>query len=162
MSDFHYVRCTVTGNALAVSKNKGTPSVKISLASVPKPDEPSRQLWCDLWLTDATQERTIETLEKVLGWHGNSFAELNEPCFDGVEVIAVCAWEQDDNGIDREKVVFLNSTAGGGVKKAEAGDVRAIASKLDGFLKLSRAGKPKAPQAPKAAPKYDDDLPFGG
>jgi hypothetical protein len=162
MSDFHYVRCTVTGNALAVSKNKGTPSVKISLASVPHEGEMSRNLWCDLWLTDATQERTIETLEKVLGWQGQSFAELNEPCFNGVEVVAVCAWETDDNGIDREKVAFLNSTAGGGVKKAEAGDVRAITSKMDGFLKIARAGKPRALQAPKAKPQYDDDLPFGG
>ena len=161
MSDFHYVRCTVTGNALAVSKNKGTPSVKISLASVPHEGEISRNLWCDLWLTDATQERTIETLEKVLGWQGQSFAELNEPCFSGVEVIAVCAWEEDDNGINREKVAFLNSAAGGGVKKADPQDVRSITSKMDGFLKLSRAGKPKAPQAPKAAAKYDDDLPFG-
>ena len=160
MSDFHYVRCTVTGNALAVSKNKGTPSVKISLASVPHDGEISRNLWCDLWLTEAAQERTIETLEKVLGWQGQSFAELNEPCFSGVEVIAVCAWEEDDNGINREKVAFLNSTAGGGVKKADPQDVRSITLKMDGFLKLSRAGKPKAPQAPKAAPPPDDSLPF--
>jgi hypothetical protein len=163
MSDkYHYVRCRVTGNALAVSKNKGTPSVKISLATVPHEGEVSYPLWCDLWLTDATQERTIETLEKVLGWQGQSFAELNEPCFDGVEVVAVCEWEEDDQGRPREKVAFLNSTAGGGVKKAEAGDVRAITSKMDGFLKLARAGKPKPPAVAKAAPKYDDDLPFGG
>lgn len=162
---YHYVRCRVTGNALAVSKNKGTPSVKISLATVPHEGEVSYPLWCDLWLTDATQERTIETLEKALGWQGQSFAELNEPCFDGVEVVAVCEWEEDDQGRPREKVAFLNSTAGGGVKKAEAGDVRAITSKMDGFLKLARAGKPQAPKAPKArtqpSPSGDEtDLPF--
>lgn len=115
MSKYHYVRCTVTGNALAKSSSKGTPSVKIALETVAKENEPSRPLWCDLWLTDATVERTIETLEKVLGWQGKSFAELNAPCFDGVEVVAVCEYEMDDKGIEREKVAFLNSTAGGGV-----------------------------------------------
>jgi hypothetical protein len=33
---------------------------------------------------------------------------------------------------------------------------------MDGFLKMARAGKPRALQAPKAKPQYDDDLPFGG
>ena len=159
MSKYHYVRCKVTGNALAVSKNKGTQSVKISLESVPKEGEASRPLWCDLWLTEATVERTIETLEKVLGWQGKSFAELNAPILAGAEVVAVCEWEQDDQGRDREKVAFLNSTAGGGVKKAEEQDVRAIASKMDGFLRMARANNPNAPKATgyKAPPAYSQD-----
>lgn len=145
MSDFHYVRCTVTGNALAVSKEKRTPSVKIALASVPKDGEMSRPLYCDLWLTENAVERAIETLEKALGWTGKSFAELNEPCFVGQEVVAVCAWEMDDMGRQREVVKFLNSTAGGaGVRKAEPQDAKAIAAKMDGFLKLARANNPLA------------------
>lgn len=161
MSKHHYVRCTVTGNALAKSSAKGTESVKIALATVPKEGEISRSLWADLWLTEKTIERTIETLEKVLGWQGASFKELNEPVFQGIEVVAVCEWEQDDQGRPREKVAFLNSTAGGGVKKAEDADVRDIASKMDGFLKLARANNPNAPKATgyKAPPAYSQDGP---
>lgn len=159
MSKYHYVRCKVTGNALAVSKNKGTKSVKVSLESVPKEGEAPRALWCDLWLTEATVERTIETLEKVLGWQGKSFAELNNPILAGAEVVAVCEWEQDDQGRDREKVAFLNSTAGGGVKKAEENEVRAIASEMDGFLRMARANNPSAPKNPgyKAPPAYSGE-----
>ena len=161
MSKYHYVRCTVTGNALAKSSSKGTPSVKIALETVAKENEPSRALWCDLWLTDATVERTIETLEKTLGWQGKSFSELNAPILAGAEVVAVCEYEMDDRGIEREKVAFLNSTAGGGVKKAEDADVRAIASKMDGFLKLARANNPNAPKVTgyKAPPAYSQDGP---
>lgn len=161
MSKYHYVRCTVAGNALAKSSSKGTPSVKIALETVAKENEPSRPLWCDLWLTDATVERTIETLEKTLGWQGKSFSELNAPILAGAEVVAVCEYEMDDRGIEREKVAFLNSTAGGGVKKAEDADVRAIASKMDGFLKLARANNPNAPKATgyKAPPAYSQDGP---
>ena len=154
MSKYHYVRCIVTGNALSKSSNKGTASVKITLETVAKEGEPSRPLWADLWLTEKTMERTIETLEKALGWQGKSFAELNEPVLAGVEVVAVCEWEVDDQGRDREKVAFLNSTAGGGVKRAEADDVRSIASQADGFLALARANNPNKPK-PQARPSRD-------
>ena len=154
MSKYHYVRCIVTGNALSKSSNKGTASVKITLETVAKEGEPSRPLWADLWLTEKTMERTIETLEKALGWQGKSFAELNEPVLAGVEVVAVCEWEVDDQGRDREKVAFLNSTAGGGVKRAEADDARSIASQADGFLALARANNPNKPK-PQARPSRD-------
>lgn len=158
MSKYHYVRCTVTGNALAESKG-GTPSVKIALSPVPKEGEMPRKLWADLWLTDAAIEKTIETLEKVLGWQGKSFAELNEPAFEGREVVAVCEFEVGNDGIEREKVAYLNSTAGGGIKKAEPGSVKAIAARADGFLKLARANNPSAPKATgyKAPPAYSQD-----
>ena len=63
MSKYHYVRCVVTGNALSKSSNKGTASVKIALETMPKDGEIVRPLWADLWLTEKTMERTIETLE---------------------------------------------------------------------------------------------------
>lgn len=154
MSKYHYVRCIVTGNALSKSSNKGTASVKIALETVAKEGEPSRPLWADLWLTEKTMERTIETLEKTLGWQGKSFAELNEPVLAGVEVVAVCEWEVDDQGRDREKVAFLNSAASGGVKRAEADDVKSIASQADGFLALARANNPNKPK-PQARPSRD-------
>jgi len=161
MSKYHYVRCIVTGNALSKSSNKGTASVKIALETIAKEGEPSRPLWADLWLTEKTMERTIETLEKALGWQGKSFAELNDPVLAGVEVVAVCEWEVDDQGRDREKVAFLNSTAGGGVKRAEADDVRSIASQADGFLALARANNPnklKSQVRPSRDQQRDDEM----
>jgi len=161
MSKYHYVRCIVTGNALSKSSNKGTASVKIALETIAKEGEPSRHLWADLWLTEKTMERTIETLEKALGWQGKSFAELNDPVLAGVEVVAVCEWEVDDQGRDREKVAFLNSTAGGGVKRAEADDVRSIASQADGFLALARANNPnklKSQVRPSRDQQRDDEM----
>jgi hypothetical protein len=156
MADRHYVRCIVMGNALAESKEKKTPSVKIRLQAIPGANPPiegfadNRTLWADLWLTDAALESSIETLEKVLGWRGSSFAELNDPCFDGVEVDAACEWE-DVNGQWREKVVFLNAPGGGGVKKMEDVQVRQVVSRLDAVLAKVRQNNPAAPAKPAPA-----------
>ena len=143
MSKYHYVRCTVSGNALAESKG-GTPSVKLALVSVPKEGEMPRKLWADLWLTDAAVERSIETLRDVFGWQGKSFSELNEPIFEGREVVAACEWEDGNDGNKREKVAYVNPVAGGGVKKAEPHTIKAIVAKADGFLALARASNPLA------------------
>lgn len=157
MAERHYVRCTVVGNALAESKEKKTPSVKIRLQAIPGANPPiegfadNRTLWADLWLTDAALESSIETLEKVLGWRGSSFAELNDPCFDGVEVEAACEWE-DVGGQWREKVVFLNAPGGGGVKKLEDVQVRQVVSRLDAVLAKVRQNNPAAPTPAKSAP----------
>lgn len=154
MAERHYVRCAVRGNALAESKEKKTPSVKIRLQAIPGANQPiegyaeDRTLWADLWLSDASVEGSIETLEKVLGWHGNSFAELNEPCFEGVEVEAVCEWEQVGERW-LEKVVFLNAPGGGGVKKLDEAQARQVVSKLDAVLAKARQN---SPASPKAAP----------
>lgn len=144
MADRHYVRCTVRGNALAESKEKKTPSVHIRLQAIPGANPimegyaEDRTLWADLWLTDAAIEASIETLEKTLGWSGNSFAELNEPVLEGIEVEAVCEWEQGQDGKWREKVLFLNAPGGGGVKKMEDAQVKTVVSKLDALLVRSR------------------------
>lgn len=162
MADRHYVRCIVAGNALAESKEKKTPSVKIRLNTIAGANPviegvaDQRTLWADLWLTDAAMESTIETLEKVLGWRGSSFAELNEPCFDGVEVDVACEWE-DVNGQWREKVVFLNAPGGGGVKKMEDAQVQQVVSKMDAILARHRQNSPapKTNTAPaRRAPAY--------
>lgn len=145
MAERHYVRCIVRGNALAESEQKKTPSVKIRLQAIPGANEKmegyaeDRTLWADLWLTDAALESTIETLEKVLKWQGKSFAELNEPCLEGVEVVAACEWEQNQStGKWFEKVVFLNTPGGGGVKKMEDAQVKSVVSKLDALLARTR------------------------
>ncbi len=155
MADRHYVRCIVVGNALAESKEKRTPSVKIRLQAVSGANPiieghaENRSLWADIWLTDAAMESSIEVLEKVLGWRGSSFAELNEPILEGVEVDACCEWEELPSGEWREKVVFLNAPGGGGggVKKMEDAQAQQMVSKMDAILARHRQNSP----APKTA-----------
>lgn len=153
----HNVRCKVIGNALGKSKEKGTPSVRIRLRSIAGVNNPAfegypeeRDLWADLWLTDNTIESTIETLEKTLGWHGKSFAELNEPCFQDIEVVAVCEWEQVGDKYF-ERVVFLNRVGGGGVKKLDEDQVKDVVGKLDAVLTRHRQNTPGTGTARTAA-----------
>lgn len=153
----HYVRCKVVGNALDKSKEKQTLSVKIRLRSLAGVGNPAfegvaeeRDLWANLWLTEAAFESSIETLEKVLGWQGKSFEELNEPCFQDVEVVAACEWEEV-NGKFRERVVFLNRVGGGGVKKMEADQVKQVVGKLDAMLSRHRSNTPGSKPAAKPA-----------
>ncbi len=139
MSNQRYtVRCIVTGNALAESKQKGTPSVKIALQTQ---DENPRTLYADLWLTDAAFDATVETLETVFGWGGMKLEELNEPVLVGIEVDAVCEIEEHE-GREYEKVAFLNAPgAGGGVKKMDDAQVKAVTSRLDAMLSRTRASR---------------------
>lgn len=182
MADRHYVRCIVRGNALGESKEKKTPCVKIRLQAVPGANPilegyaEDRTLWADLWLTDNTIESAIETLEKVLGWHGNSFAELNEPILEGIEVDAACEWEEV-NGKWYEKVAFLNAPGGGGVKKLEDAQVKTVVSRLDALLSRSRQNsgsgtaratgrttptRPASTGRTASAPLPDDNVPPTG
>lgn len=174
MSNARYiVPCIVTGNALAESKEKRTPSVKISLRTQ---DENPRTLYADLYLTDAAFNATIETLETALGWSGMSLAELNDPVLKGVEVDAVCEIEEypTTNGMQqREAVRFLNAPgSGGGVKKMDSAQVQGVVNRLDALLsraRMSRGGsttqgatkRPTPPQHGRrqAAPQGANDFP---
>lgn len=175
MSDRYYVPCVVTGNALAEAKNeRRTPSVKVALRSMPQQEgEQPRTLYADLWLSEAAFEASIKTLEETLGWTGMSIAELNEPVLAGVEVVAVCEQEYNQNsGKWFEKVLFLNRPgSGGGVARMDEQSARGIVSKLDGLLARARSNKPRTAAAPaparrpataparQAAPTGADDFP---
>lgn len=163
MSNNRYtVPCKVTGNALAESKEKRTPSVKLALLTQ---DENPRTLYADLWLTDATFDATVETLESVFGWSGMKLEELNEPILVGIEVDAVCEVEtyQGQNGTqEREVVKFINAPgSGGGVKKMEAAQVSAVVSRLDALLARARSNRPSGSRRPSAprAPQGPNDFP---
>jgi hypothetical protein len=155
-NDRYYVPCTVTGNALAEAKNeKRTPSVKIAMRSHPQQEgEQSRALYSDLWLTEAAFEGTIKTLEEVFGWTGHSLAELNEPVLAGVEVVAVCEQEYNDQlGKWFEKVVFINRPGGGGgVARMDEAQTRQVVGKLDALLNRHRQNKPAATRTAATTP----------
>lgn len=150
MSERHYVPCIVTGNAIAVSKEKKTPSVRIALKTT---DDQPRTLYADLWLTDNAFEATLKTLEETFGWQGEKLSELNEPILRDLTCDAVCEWEeiQTESGPKwKERVVFLNRIGGGGgVKKLDPADVHKVVSKLDGLLAQARQNRgAKVPPPP--------------
>lgn len=166
MADRFYIPCIVSGNAIAVSKEKKTPSVKIALKT--RDDKQERTLYADLWLTDNAFEATIKTLEDVLGWTGDKLSDLNEPILKGIEVDAVCEWEsfQGQHGEEwREKVVFLNRPGGGGgVKKLDDAQVHQVVSRLDAMLASRRGSRPRATgaaPAPRRAPAPRQSTPQG-
>ena len=148
-------RCRTTGSALAFSKEKGTPSIALAFASMfdtSAPEEPLTtenppKFYTNLWLTDKTVDRTIETLRQTFGWQGEDFTELNDQGpLDGIEVDIVWEWEsyQDAGGQDkwRARVDWINKPGTGGVKKADPQEAARIAAQFNRLLKPARAVAP--------------------
>lgn len=166
----YYVPAITTGNALAEAKNeKRTPSVKIAMRTHPQQEgEQPRALYADLWLSDAAFEGSIKTLEDVFGWTGHTLAELNEPVLAGIEVVAVCEQEYNEQKNQWfEKVVFINRPGGGGgVAKLDEAQSRQVVGKLDALLNRHRQNKPAAARTttpvtrrPAAAPASQHGAP---
>lgn len=150
-------RARTTGSALAFSKEKGTPSVALAFASMfdtSAPDEPLTtenppKFYTNLWLTDKTIDRTIETLRQTFGWQGEDFTELNDQGpLDGIEVDIVWEWEEYTDGSGqvkwRARVDWINKPGTGGVKKADPQEAARIAAQFNRLLKPTRSGAPGA------------------
>ena len=161
---------TITGHGLAVSKEKRTPSVKLSLKAhndLDSGEACDKTFYADLWLSDNAAERTARTL-RAIGWNGMDAAELNDgQTLVGIEVEISTEFE-DYNGESREKVKFVNEAgnfAKRGVKPLDDNAARAIVSKFNALLKNTpRNAQKPAPKAGRvdtvqyASP--DDDFPF--
>ena len=147
---------TITGNAIAESKNNHTPSVHLQLKceqDLEAKKGTDKVLYADLWLTDKAKEKTVETL-RAIGYEGG-FAELNTPSLVGYQV-EVSTYFEDYNGNSYEKVNFVNpvgSFAKRGVKPADAGIVRGLSAKYDSLFRSKKAtGKAVINTAATAAP----------
>jgi hypothetical protein len=80
-------------------------------------DVPGKTLtWYGYW-TEATWERTIETL-RTCGWTGNEIDDLSELSGETPEVFVVLDHEPDQNGAMRERIKWVNKTNGLAMKKA--------------------------------------------
>ena len=158
----------VTGNSLAVSKDKQTPSVKIAVQTEYLVESPgvrvSKKLYGDLWLSYAAIERSVKTLKEAFSYTGPIEA-LNEPILVGKRCNIVC--EDDEyNGQVREKILFFNRHS-----TLSRLDGDALSSVLDHLSQL-RASKPgvlaepefTAPDFGRAVPAapsvINEDLPF--
>jgi len=106
---------TVTGNALSVSRDKKTPSIRIKLQTMYETSDISKPVvftaYGDLWLTYASMERTVKTLHEVFGWQGNYITDFQEPILVGkkVEIVGV---HGEYNGKPTFDISFFNKPGG--------------------------------------------------
>lgn len=158
----------VTGNTLATSRNKGTPSVEIQVrttANLTTGESVAKTLTGNLWLSGKAIDSTTETLYKVFGWCGESFAELGNPILSGIQVDVVTEDEVYE-GKSYEKLKFFNRPGESAAKPltpADPAEARAIASQADAALRSFKASKASATaQGQKAytGPTPGSGLPF--
>lgn len=175
---------TILSTALAESKEKHTPSVRIQVNAIHNLDtdeDCDKKFTADLWLSDKAVERTIKTL-RSLGFEGQSMAELNDPDTMTGLMCEVTTRMEPYEGETVERVAFVNkpgSFANRGLRAASEDVARSIAQRYDAALRTGKYHKPPQkqaaygrqeaprpnPYAPKksapAAPEQDeDDLPF--
>lgn len=173
----------ILSTALAESKEKHTPSVRLQLHATSKletEEEVDKNFIADLWLSDKSVERTIKTL-RDLGFQGSSMADLNFPeAMQGL-LCEISTEMVEYNGETSEKVKFINkpgSFANRGLKAASDDVAKSIAQRYDAALRTGKYHRPAtqqaaygrtqvqktAPQAPSRQPaaqqEEGDDLPF--
>lgn len=106
---------TVTGNTLSVSRNKGTPSVKIKVQTMYEASDVSKAVvftaYGNLWLTYATMEKTWKTLKEVFGWESMNIETLKEPILVGKKV-QIVGEHVEYEGKSRFEINFFNKPGG--------------------------------------------------
>ena len=96
----------VVGNTIRRSKTKQTPSINICCA-VEQADGSRKFYYGDLFLTFASIEKTIKTLQKTFNWKGKNIAEFNEPILKDLTCDIVV---EHDPKYDSDKIVFFNKS----------------------------------------------------
>lgn len=142
----------ILSTALAESKEKHTPSVRMQLHATTRletEEEVDKNFIADLWLSDKAVERTIKLL-RDLGFQGSSMADLNYPeAMQGL-LCEISTEMVEYNGETSEKVKFINkpgSFANRGLKAASDDIVKSIAQRYDAALRSGKYHKQAQQQA---------------
>jgi len=162
---------TVLNNAIAVSKKKETPSVKLSIRVdgcdlYPNDELIGKIMYGDLWLTYATMERTTKTLRETFGWQGKNIDELNEPILAQKKIDIVVEWDSSFDEKERPNIMFFNRPKGTLTALDPAileGVVSDLQPMLDGVLDGTGVPEEMSPPPPASGPNSTldtDDLPF--
>lgn len=147
----------ITDTAIVESKEKKTPSVKLSLDIVKDLDTGAeifgRRIYADLWLSEKCIDRTAETLASI-GCPCDNFEDLNygNP-MKGIDVEISTDFEEY-NGKEYEKVAFVNQVghyANRGVKKGDEDMVKKVSRQFSAVLKAAKK---------RAVDKEANALPF--
>jgi hypothetical protein len=112
------------------------------------------------YFTDKTWERTLEAL-RYCGWEGDDLANLGELDKD-VEIVV--EHEDDESGVTRAKVRWVNKPGGGRVqlkKPMSEGELRHFAASMKNRAKNARPTKTRSSAASDdTPPPGGDDIPF--
>lgn len=150
------------GNRLKIAET-GTPSVNLKFLTLYDMANPTEQvnvtLFADLFLTENSFERSVETLEKVFGFTGDDLQEINNntELFANIEAVLVVD-EEEYNGKIYTKVKFINHPSGGFGKKLEDSEAQRLGAQLRNKLKAYHM-KNKTGVAAPAPVKRDKPLP---
>jgi hypothetical protein len=140
-----YVNATCKFVTLAMSKEKGTPSVKLRFET-----GENEILYHDLWLTDSCFDRTMDVLRGVFGWFGDDVREFldNHTALSNVEV-ELAVGKEEYNGKEYWRVKFVNPVGGrpDAVTQMDANTAREIGEKLRGRIALYDQKKKQEQQA---------------
>jgi len=143
-----YVTATCKFVTLAMSKEKGTLSVKMCFETDAK-----EVLYHDLWLTEKCFDRTMDTLRGVFGWFNDDVREFydNHNALADVEV-ELAVEEEEYNGKTSWKVKFVNPVGGSpdAVTQMDAETARKIGEDLRGRIALYDQKKKQEQQAAAA------------
>ena len=122
-------------------------------------DRPGEEITSYLFFTDACLDITIKSL-RACGWRGADLSDLTG--MDSNEVTLVIDHEEDQKGVMRARVRWINTTGGLAMKATlDKDQSRAFAAQMKGrILQHDRmAGQAAAKAAPPSADEQDD-IPF--
>lgn len=141
---------------------KGTPYARVTVEIVDEGEHAGRRVAKDLWFTDKTWSKSVETL-RALGWQGDDITALQSiiGALGVGKVVQELVTDRDGqvktnpqgNAIYRNEVAWLGKD--NAPKAMEAG-------KLSSFRELMRARIQQLGGAPASAPQKtdDSDIPF--
>lgn len=159
-----------TGRFELCTSKKGTQTVAVEVEIVEGENTGRVMVWWG-YFTDATEERTIESL-RYLGWQGDDVTTLEGLGSRRVEIVV--DHEPDLQGKVWPKIQWVNRLGGGGLVKVNnpmsAEAKRIFAAHVKGLARAKPALPPETTlparlpadgaMADESPPHTDDDLPF--
>jgi hypothetical protein len=143
------VTARATGAALGESGTKKTPQVEVAFEITTAEYAGERITWYG-FLTDKTQERTIEAL-RYAGWRGTDLADLSDLSREDVPNVELVIAPDTYEGKTSMKVQFVNRIGGRIGSALPADKAKALAAKFRGVI----ASVDQRLKAEGAAPAQD-------
>ena len=143
---------------LATSANKGTPVVQVIVEITEDGEQRGERMRWDGWLTDATTQRTMESL-RYLGWETDDLDDLRGIDANEVQIVVEHEWNEEKQR-NYPRVKWINRL-GGGAKlnaesKLEGSAAKNLAARFREQARGSRitAGKPAQGATPGRGPSH--------
>lgn len=156
----------IMGNGLRESKHSHTPSVVLHVQTERDLNEGTlimKDFYADLWLTEKTAKKTMETLRNI-GFEGASLEDLNNPVLEGIKVEITTQFDEY-NGETKERVAFVNEVghlAKRSIKPCDENTSKRISAKYDAILRNTKRKEKNILESgtPVSDEDEGDGLPF--